>query len=286
MSEKTRKTPRTISRREFLKDAGIIVGSTAISSAFFLSACGEEVEVTKTVTTMAPGNTVTTTAPGATSTVTTTAAGSIQTITKYICPGCNQEFDTLAGLKVHFDAKHSRVFPASQGYLVVDSMHCTGCQNCMMACSMVHEGEINLSHSRIQILHDAFDTWPADIMIKQCRQCVNPLCVQVCPSEACHIDTEHGNVRVVDETKCLGQACMRCIKACPFLPHRNIFNREKNFSMKCDLCINTPFWSETGGPNGKQACVEVCPVKALKFVTEEPLQTGDSGYDFDQSEEK
>ena len=95
ISEEIKETPRTISRRKFLRDAGIVVGGTAVSSAFFLSACGEEVEVTKTVTTTAPG-----------STVTTTAADNTVTVTKYTCPVCNQEFDSLEALKVHFDSVH------------------------------------------------------------------------------------------------------------------------------------------------------------------------------------
>lgn len=99
MSEETKKTPKTISRREFLKDAGIVVGGTAVGSAFFLSACGKEVEVTKTVTTTAPGTT-------STKTVTTTAGGSTQTVTKYTCPVCSQEFDSLSALKAHFDSEH------------------------------------------------------------------------------------------------------------------------------------------------------------------------------------
>jgi aerobic-type carbon monoxide dehydrogenase small subunit (CoxS/CutS family) len=106
MSEETKKTPRTVSRREFLRDAGIVVGGTAVSSAFFLSACGKEVEVTKTVTTTAPGSTVTTTAPGTTSTITKTAADNTVTVTKYTCPVCNQEFDSLEALKAHYDSAH------------------------------------------------------------------------------------------------------------------------------------------------------------------------------------
>jgi len=108
MSEEKKKTPKTISRREFLKDAGIVVGGTAVGSAFFLSACGKEVEVTKTVTTTAPGttSTITKTAPGTTSTVTTTAGGTTQTVTKYICPACNQEFSSLDALKAHYDSVH------------------------------------------------------------------------------------------------------------------------------------------------------------------------------------
>jgi len=117
MSEENKKTSRTISRREFLRDAGIVVGGTAVSSAFFLSACGKEVEVTKTVTTTAAGSTVTTTAPGTTSTVTKTAAGSTQAVTKYICPVCSQEFDSLESLKAHYDSVHE-----SQGEATKENM--------------------------------------------------------------------------------------------------------------------------------------------------------------------
>jgi aerobic-type carbon monoxide dehydrogenase small subunit (CoxS/CutS family) len=91
-----------ITRRKFLKDAGIVVGGTAIGSAFFLSACGEKVEVTKTVTTTAPGATITTTAPGTPG----GTATETKTVTKYICPVCSQEFDTLDALKAHFNAEH------------------------------------------------------------------------------------------------------------------------------------------------------------------------------------
>jgi len=79
MSEETKKTTRTISRREFLRDAGIVVGGTAVSSAFFLSACGKEVEVTKTVT---------------------------DKVVKYICPVDSLEFDSLEALKAHYDSAH------------------------------------------------------------------------------------------------------------------------------------------------------------------------------------
>jgi len=105
VSEEKQKTPKAISRREFLKDAGIVVGGTAVGSAFFLSACGKEVEVTKTITTTAPGSTITKTTPGKTVTVTTGVDG---TVTKYICPVCSQEYDSLGALKAHFDAEHDK----------------------------------------------------------------------------------------------------------------------------------------------------------------------------------
>ena len=93
MSEEkeTKKIPDQITRRQFLRNAGIAVGGTAVGSTFFLSACGKEVEVTKTV------------------------AGPTQTVTRYICPVCNQEFDSISALKDHYDAMHDGESPVISG---------------------------------------------------------------------------------------------------------------------------------------------------------------------------
>jgi len=89
MSEIDKKTLGKISRRDFLKDAGILAGGAVLSSSVFLASCnGEQTEVTKTVTTTASGGTKTT------------------TITKFVCPICNQEFDTLAALGAHLESAH------------------------------------------------------------------------------------------------------------------------------------------------------------------------------------
>lgn len=166
--------------------------------------------------------------------------------------------------------------PVSEGYLLVDFKKCQGCVSCMLACSLVHEGVENLSLSRIQIIQDSFQKWPDDVAIEQCRQCVEPACVEACLEGALTIDAKHGNVRRVCKSKCIG--CMACVEACPFPPSRAIWNFQENHAQKCDLCVNAPFWEEKGGPDGKQACVEVCPVGAIKFVKETPAQTGEDGY--------
>ncbi|MBW2217493.1 MAG: hypothetical protein JRF34_09930 [Deltaproteobacteria bacterium] len=57
-----------------------------------------------------------------------------------------------------------------------------------------------------------------------------------------------------------------------------MWNFEKERAQKCDLCTNTPYWNEKGGPMGKQACVSVCPMEAITFTTTVPVQEGDSGY--------
>lgn len=170
-------------------------------------------------------------------------------------------------------------YERSEAYIVHDSRLCIGCQSCMYACSMVHEGEANPSLSRIQIIRDApsFTKYPYDIVMSICRQCVTPLCVQNCPTGACHVDTANGNVRRIDQDKCIG--CKRCIESCPHKPHRTIWDPEKKKSTKCDLCVDAPYWSREGGPEGHQACIDVCPANALSLVRKAPSQTDISGYD-------
>jgi protein NrfC len=182
------------------------------------------------------------------------------------------------------DSKSADVsYEQSKGYIVYDSRICLGCQSCMYACSMTHEGAAAPSLSRIQIIRDApsFTKYPYDIVMAVCRQCVTPLCVQNCPTGACHVDKENGNVRWINPDECIG--CKTCIESCPQRPHRTVWNPEKEISMKCDLCLNTPHWSRKGGPDGEQACVSVCPSKALKLVHEPPPQMDVMGYDVDMA---
>jgi len=147
----------------------------------------------------------------------------------------------------------------------------------MTICSLVHEGESNLSLSRIQVMQNILRNWPEDIKIAQCRQCANPLCIQACPNRALHVDATHGNIRIIDKSLCDG--CKKCINACPYIPSRIIWNPATAKALKCDFCLNAPYWKETGGPNGKQACVEICPQKAIQVTKKIPDQQGVAGYD-------
>jgi aerobic-type carbon monoxide dehydrogenase small subunit (CoxS/CutS family) len=119
-------------RREFLKDAGLLVGGTAIGSTVLLAACGggETETVTNTVTNTA---TVTSTAPGGTATVTDTVTTTVgagqtatvtqtqtQTATRFVCPIDGMEFDTLAELQAHFNAEHGDGGAAIPGMITLD----------------------------------------------------------------------------------------------------------------------------------------------------------------------
>ena len=168
-------------------------------------------------------------------------------------------------------------YPLSKGYLVYDSRQCSGCQSCMLTCSLVHDGEASTSRSRIQVARNVFNPYPQDIQIFVCRQCPEPMCVKNCPTGACHVSAANGNVRMIDAAKCIG--CKACINTCPYVPHRTVFNVAAKKSAKCDLCADSPFFSKKGGPSGDQACVTSCPAGALKLVASLPVQMDNRGYD-------
>ena len=166
--------------------------------------------------------------------------------------------------------------PVSGGYLLVDTKKCQGCMTCMLACSLVNEGTENLSMSRIQVIQNPFAKFPQDITLAQCRQCVEPECVKACPEEALFIDKTQKNIRRINIKKCTG--CKACIEACPYEPARPVWNSQDEKARICDLCAEAKFWNEKGGPDGKQACVETCPMKAIRLTKDAPLQKGDRGY--------
>jgi hypothetical protein len=83
MAKKERKTPKQISRREFIKDASLLAGGVALGSTALLAACTPKAvteTLTKTSTVTSPGGTTTVTNT-ATVTNTTTAAPVTTTVT-------------------------------------------------------------------------------------------------------------------------------------------------------------------------------------------------------------
>ena len=119
MTEEKNKKFRKISRREFLRDAGLLVGGAAIGSTALLAACGPGEVTTETVT--------------KTATVTET-----ETVSKFICPSCNQEFATLVALRSHVDAAHP-------GAPVPTAWIPTACYQCKAECAIlarVEDGKI------------------------------------------------------------------------------------------------------------------------------------------------
>ncbi|MBY5979439.1 4Fe-4S binding protein [Ferrimonas balearica] len=152
-------------------------------------------------------------------------------------------------------------------FVIADPKKCIGCRTCEIACVLSHQDnkvvnfEPDKFHPRLQVIKGAKVTTPI-----MCRQCDDAPCAQVCPNGA--IRSEGGYVEVLQE-RCIG--CKTCELACPY-GAMNVISQEvaekwgnplfdkpqaKAFALKCDLC---------GGCEDGQACVNVCPTKALKLV--------------------
>jgi len=180
-------------------------------------------------------------------------------------------------------------YPPSMGYILVDSKKCQGCLTCMITCSLVHEGGVNLSLARLQVVQNPFAAWPEDIQVNQCHQCLDAPCVKACPKGALFVDRDNGNVRLVDQDECVG--CGACLRACPFEIERPIIAPDAatggRTSRKCDLCQNAPyhFHPDGGGVNGYQACVAACPVDAIRFTADMPDLDSGEGYDVNMRDE-
>jgi protein NrfC len=184
-----------------------------------------------------------------------------------------------AGGTIFFPGKLIAAIPNSEGFLLVDMKKCQGCGTCMMACSMAHSGVASYTLSRIQILQDSFANWPDDVFMAICRQCKDAPCVDVCPVtpvKANKPNPAYGNVRMIDQKLCIG--CKLCLTRCPYVPSRIQWDHRSGKSQKCDLCADTPYLGEKGGPGGTQACVKVCPVNAITFSKTMPDQTDEESY--------
>jgi Fe-S-cluster-containing hydrogenase component 2 len=115
---------------------------------------------------------------------------------------------------------------------------CSGCEMCLLACSLAKTGTINPFLARIRL--NRTEEGRANPII--CRHCKNAPCLKACPIPgAMEMDIQTGVV-LINEEKCI--SCLDCVDACPFGAIWVGPNREM---LKCDLCGGSP------------TCVKYCP---------------------------
>jgi Fe-S-cluster-containing dehydrogenase component len=129
--------------------------------------------------------------------------------------------------------------------VVLDLDRCIECKSCMAACWYGH-GDM----TGIQFV----DVGPA-VLPLVCRQCDEPACVEVCPSQAMGRDERGVVARAVFSCR----ACGSCVRACPF----GVLSVEMvgHQVAKCDLC------EDRLARGLEPRCVAVCPTQALRFAT-------------------
>lgn len=216
-SELTPVVFNNLSRRSFLK------GALAVGGALALAGCGDNSAAVKTVTVTE------------TKTVTVVEPGSAPTVP-----------DTLHELP-------DMLMGAS--YILPDYARCTGCQKCMIACSVKHCGTTDMYLSNIQVYSMNIKGAYVDIPVL-CMKCRDNPCVKSCPEkvQALTVNTTTGAI-IVDHEKCT--LCGNCIEACQ--ENRagvlRLSRDEERLVGLCNMC------------DGNPACVLACPDDVLQIVS-------------------
>jgi len=160
---------------------------------------------------------------------------------------------------------------ANQLGFYFDANQCTGCKACQIACKDKSDLPVGVTWRRVAEFiggswvqnpdgsydHSVFAYYTS----VACNHCENPLCVQVCPTQALWKRDEDGIVQV-DASKCIG--CRYCEWACPYGAPQ--FNEQIGVMTKCNFCVD---YIDAGAP---PACVAACPSRALEFGDIEELR--------------
>ena len=151
----------------------------------------------------------------------------------------------------------------SQQAFFYDETRCSGCKTCVFACNDYHDLGVGESYRKVyectggetkKSAEGITTTCVCYNVVLACNHCAQPICMQVCPTEAMHRDAEWGLISV-DVRKCIG--CGYCHMSCPYDAPR--VDKEKGHSVKCDGCFERVCAGE------KPICVEACPARALDF---------------------
>lgn len=128
-------------------------------------------------------------------------------------------------------------------FIAVYPDKCAGCMTCSTICSLIKEGEIKPTASRIQLVRRE---WSGLYLQVVCQQCDPQICRSACPNSAISRDARTGATLVAPQ-KCT--LCGACVRACPF----GAIHVDKDALIVCDLC------------GGEPKCVEWCPHEAIKY---------------------
>ena len=176
--------------------------------------------------------------------------------------------------------------------MAIDLNRCFGCQTCAAACKMANNLPKDMSYNVVYTKTDkdyttfgtavargavandnaggSFPDCTLSYLPMQCQHCMNPACLEVCPTGATQ-KREDGIVWVDDEL-CIG--CESCIQACPYEGVRTLIKGEPEYYLdvvvgeadapvhrggtveKCTFCKNLIDRGE------EPACMQLCPGRA------------------------
>ena len=139
---------------------------------------------------------------------------------------------------------------------------CINCKACEVACKEENGIIKGADKHRLWIevkepLSDYFSlsTDRTTFTQRQCQQCTNAFCEEVCPVEAIYHDKN--GIVITNPKECI--LCMKCIEACPY--NARYVDDERGFVDKCIFCVDT----RLARGESTTACQITCPAKLRYF---------------------
>ena len=150
----------------------------------------------------------------------------------------------------------SAPLPGQQYAFDVNLDTCTGCKACVTACHNLNGLDEGESYRTVGLLSGGSATQPfQQTVTTACHHCVDPACLNGCPTNAYEKDVFNGIVAHI-EGRCLG--CGYCTWTCPYEVPR--FNSARGVVRKCDMC------RDRLGAGEEPACVSACPNGAIQIT--------------------
>ncbi|TWT75847.1 Anaerobic dimethyl sulfoxide reductase chain B [Posidoniimonas polymericola] len=144
----------------------------------------------------------------------------------------------------------------------VDLDQCSGCKACVSACHSLNGLEPSETWRSVGQLYGQNGLPVIQHVTTACHHCVDPGCLNGCPTNAYEKDPVTGIVRHLDD-QCFG--CQYCTMTCPYeVPQ---YSPSKGIVRKCDMCHGR--LAEREAP----ACVQACPNQAIKISIVDVGQT-------------
>lgn len=152
-----------------------------------------------------------------------------------------------------------------------DSAACSGCKTCQVGCKEYYQ--LPAANLLRHVVNYGGGSWKKTdagyyvpdgvfgyFMSMACNHCMNPACVENCPTGAMQKDEDTGIVWT-DHEVCIG--CGTCTSACPYEAPQ--LNDEAGYSIKCDMC------RDELSLDRKPVCVMACPMRALDWGERDEL---------------
>lgn len=144
--------------------------------------------------------------------------------------------------------------PGEQYVFEVDLKTCTGCKGCVTACHNLNGLKPEESWRSTGVIESAGGLLTQTITTS-CHHCLDPACLEGCPTVAYVKDKVTGVVKHLDD-QCIG--CQYCILRCPYEAPKWV--PSLGIVRKCDLC------TERLDVGEETACQQGCPNGAISVV--------------------